>query len=317
MADPEHALDRPLDNAQDTPREANRLGEMEIFTRVVERGGLSAAARVSGLTPSAVSKLIARLERRLGVRLLVRTTRKLQLTPEGAAFYERSARILDEIAAAEQEAAAGAAPRGRLRVNASVHFAMAHLLPLVPRFLAEHPQMSIEVTITDRVVDLMEERADVAIRVGPMRESRLVARKIAKSGAMVVASPAYLARAGTPATPEDLAGHNMLGFSFTRILEGWPFRDGKGGTVSVAPRGNTLVSDGEAMQALARAGLGLARLAAFQVQEDVAAGRLVPVLEHLNPGDAIDVHAVYVGGAGPLSARIRAFVDFLARHVRL
>ncbi|MFG1401521.1 LysR family transcriptional regulator [Xanthobacter sediminis] len=298
-------------------RDANRFTEMEVFTRVVERGGFSAAARASGLTPSAVSKLVARLERRLGVRLLVRTTRRLQLTPEGAAFYERAARILDEIAAAEQEAAAGAAPRGRLRVNSSVHFAMAHLLPLVPRFLATHPQMSIEVTVTDRVVDLLEERADVAIRVGPMRDSRLVARKIAKSGAMVVASPAYLARAGVPQAPEELARHNMLGFTFTRIVAGWPFRDGAGGIVSVPPRGNAQVSDGEAMHALALAGLGLARLAEFQVRADVAAGRLVPVLEHLNPGDAIDVHAVYVGGAGPLSARIRAFVDFLAEEVRI
>ncbi|WP_454915023.1 LysR family transcriptional regulator [Xanthobacter sediminis] len=298
-------------------REANRFTEMEVFARVVERGGFSAAARASGLTPSAVSKLVARLERRLGVRLLVRTTRRLQLTPEGAAFYERSARILDEIAAAEQEAAAGAAPRGRLRVNASVNFAMAYLLPLVPPFLAAHPQMSIEVTITDRVVDLLEERADVALRVGPMRDSRLVARKIAKSGAMVVAAPSYLARAGTPRAPEDLARHNMLGFTFTRIVEGWPFLDGTGGTVSVPPRGNAQVSDGEAMHALALAGLGLARLAEFQVRADVAAGRLVPVLEHLNPGDAIDVHAVYVGGSGPLSARIRAFVDFLAANVAI
>lgn len=303
--------------AMEAPRDANRFAEMEVFTRVVEQGGFSAAARASNLTPSAVSKLVARLERRLGVRLLVRTTRKLQLTPEGAAFYERCARILDEIATAEQEAAAGAAPRGRLRVNASVHFAMAHLLPLVPAFLAVHPQMSIEVTVTDRVVDLLEERADVAIRVGPMRDSRLVARKIAKGGAMVVASPAYLERAGTPRTPEDLARHNMLGFTFTRIVEGWPFLDGKGGIVSVPPRGNAQVSDGEAMHTLALAGLGLARLADFQVRADVAAGRLVPVLEHLNPGDAIDVHAVYVGGSGPLSARIRAFVDFLAAQVRI
>ncbi len=303
--------------AMEAPRDANRFAEMEVFTRVVEQGGFSAAARASNLTPSAVSKLVARLERRLGVRLLVRTTRKLQLTPEGAAFYERCARILDEIATAEQEAAAGAAPRGRLRVNASVHFAMAHLLPLVPAFLAVHPQMSIEVTVTDRVVDLLEERADVAIRVGPMRDSRLVARKIAKGGAMVVASPAYLERAGTPRTPEDLARHNMLGFTFTRIVEGWPFLDGKGGIVSVPPRGNAQVSDGEAMHTLALAGLGLARLAEFQVRADVAAGRLVPVLEHLNPGDAIDVHAVYVGGSGPLSARIRAFVDFLAAQVRI
>ncbi|MFH3479818.1 LysR family transcriptional regulator [Xanthobacter sp. V4C-8] len=301
----------------EAPRDANRFAEMEVFTRVVEQGGFSAAARASNLTPSAVSKLVARLERRLGVRLLVRTTRKLQLTPEGAAFYERCARILDEIAAAEQEAAAGAAPRGRLRVNASVHFAMVHLLPLVPAFLAVHPQMSIEVTVTDRVVDLLEERADVAIRVGPMRDSRLVARKIAKGGAMVVASPAYLERAGTPRTPDDLARHNMLGFTFTRIVEGWPFLDGKGGIVSVPPRGNAQVSDGEAMHTLALASLGLARLAEFQVRADVAAGRLVPVLEHLNPGDAIDVHAVYVGGSGPLSARIRAFVDFLAAQVRI
>lgn len=303
--------------AMEAPRDANRFAEMEVFTRVVEQGGFSAAARASNLTPSAVSKLVARLERRLGVRLLVRTTRKLQLTPEGAAFYERCARILDEIATAEQEAAAGAAPRGRLQVNASVHFAMVHLLPLVPAFLAVHPQMSIEVTVTDRVVDLLEERADVAIRVGPMRDSRLVARKIAKGGAMVVASPAYLERAGTPRTPEDLARHNMLGFTFTRIVEGWPFLDGKGGIVSVPPRGNAQVSDGEAMHTLALASLGLARLAEFQVRADVAAGRLVPVLEHLNPGDAIDVHAVYVGGSGPLSARIRAFVDFLAAQVRI
>lgn len=303
--------------APDAPRDTNRFTEMEVFTRVVEQGGFSAAARASSLTPSAVSKLVARLERRLGVRLLVRTTRKLQLTPEGAAFYDRCARILDEVSTAEQEAAAGAAPRGRLRVNSSVHFAMAHLLPLVPDFLAAHPQMSIEVTITDRVVDLLEERADVAIRVGPMRDSRLVARKIAKSGATVVASPAYLARAGTPRTPDDLARHNMLGFTFTRIVEGWPFLDGKGGIVSVAPRGNAQASDGEAVHVLALAGLGLARLAEFQVRADVAAGRLVPVLERLNPGDAIDVHAVYVGGSGPLSARIRAFVDFLAARVKI
>lgn len=303
--------------AQNTPRDINRFAEMEVFSRVVERGGFSAAARACGLTPSAVSKLVARLERRLGVRLLVRTTRKLQLTPEGVAFYERAARILDEVATAEQEAAAGAAPRGRLRVNASVNFAMTHLLPLVPRFLDAHPQMSIEVTVTDRVVDLLEERADVALRVGPMRDSQLVARKIAKSGAVVVGAPAYLARAGTPRTPEDLAHHNMLGFTFTRILEGWPFLDGRGGIVSVPPRGNAQVSDGAAMHTLALAGLGLARLAEFQVRADMAAGRLVPVLEDLNPGDAVDVHAVYVGGAGPLSARIRAFVDFLVAHTRL
>lgn len=298
-------------------QDINRSGEMEVFVRVVEQGGFSAAARRSRLTPSAVSKLVARLERRLGVRLLNRSTRRLQLTPEGAAFYARAVRILDEIAAAEQEAAAGAAPRGRLRVNTSVHFGMAYLLPLLPVFLERHPEMSVDVALTDTVVDLMEERADVAIRVGPMRDSGLVARKLGESRNIVVAAPAYIARHGLPRSPQDLERHNRLRFCFTRMVEGWPFRDGTGGIVTVPPDGNALVSDGEAIKALALSGLGLVRVSEFQVRAEVAQGLLVPVLEDLNPGDLSEVHAVYVGGAGPLSARVRAFVDFLAEHVRI
>lgn len=298
-------------------QDINRSGEMEVFVRVVEQGGFSAAARRSRLTPSAVSKLVARLERRLGVRLLNRSTRRLQLTPEGTAFYARAVRILDEIAAAEQEAAAGAAPRGRLRVNTSVHFGMAHLLPLLPVFLERHPEMSVDVALTDTVVDLMEERADVAIRVGPMRDSGLVARKLGESRNIVVAAPAYIARHGLPRSPQDLERHNRLRFCFTRMVEGWPFRDGTGGIVTVPPDGNALVSDGEAIKALALSGLGLVRVSEFQVRAEVAQGLLVPVLEDLNPGDLSEVHAVYVGGAGPLSARVRAFVDFLAEHVRI
>ena len=298
-------------------QDINRSGEMEVFVRVVEQGGFSAAARLSRLTPSAVSKLMARLERRLGVRLLNRSTRRLQLTPEGAAFYASAVRILDEIAAAEQEAAAGAAPRGRLRVNTSVHFGMAHLLPLLPAFLERHPEMSVDVALTDTVVDLLDERADVAIRVGPMRDSRLVAKKLGESRNMVVAAPSYIARHGLPRTPRELERHNRLRFCFTRMVEGWPFLDGTGGILTVPPDGNALVSDGEAIKALALAGLGLVRVSEFQVRAEVAAGLLVPVLEHLNPGDLSEVHAVYMGGSGPLSARIRAFVDFLAANVRI
>jgi len=297
--------------------DTNRSAEMEVFTRVVEQGGFSAAARLSDMTPSAVSKLIARLERRLGVRLLQRSTRKLQLTPEGTAFYQRAIRILEEIEEAEREAAAGAAPRGRLRVNASVHFGMVYLLPLMPLFLERHPDITVDVALTDTVVDLLEERADVAIRVGPMRDSQLVARKLGESRNMVVASPDYVARHGMPQAPQDLFAHNRLRFCFTRMVEGWPFLDGTGGIVSVPPEGNAFVSDGEAMLRLVLAGLGLARLSAFQVRDHVAAGRLVPVLEHLNPGDPSAVHAVYVGGGGPLAARVRAFVDFLSEHVRI
>jgi len=297
--------------------EVNRSGEMEVFVRVVELGGFSAAARSFRMTPSAVSKLVARLESRLGVRLVNRSTRKLQLTPEGTAYYDRALRILEDIDTAEREATTGATPRGRLRVNTSVPFGLHRLLPLLPGFMRRHPGVQVDVALTDTVVDLLEERADVAIRVGPLRESRLLARKLGESPMVVVAAPSYLGEHGTPQTPHDLAHHNMLGFCFTKQIEGWPFRDGKGGVISIHPVGNALVSDGEAMQRLVVAGLGLARLTRFHVQADIDAGRLVPVLEAYNPGDLEAVHAVFVGHGGQLPARVRAFLDYLVEHVKL
>jgi DNA-binding transcriptional LysR family regulator len=289
---------------------------MEVFTRVVQLGGFSTAARAFRMTPSAVSKLVARLEARLGVRLINRSTRKLQLTPEGSAFYERALRILDEISAAEREAAIGATPSGLLRVNTSVPFGLRLLLPLLPDFAKRYPDIKVEVVLTDLVVDLLEERADVAIRVGLMRESRLLARKLGESRMVVVASPGYLKERGTPKTPDDLAHHNLLRFGFAKWENGWPFKIG-GETVAVMPSGNALVSDGEAMQHLAVAGMGLARLARFHVEADIAAGRLVPVLEAFNPGDIEPIHAVFVGHGGQLPARVRAFLDYLVETVRL
>jgi DNA-binding transcriptional LysR family regulator len=294
--------------------DVNRSGEMEVFTRVVELGGFSTAARAFRMTPSAVSKLVARLEARLGVRLINRSTRKLQLTPEGSAFYERALRILDEISAAEREAAIGATPSGLLRVNTSVPFGLRLLLPLLPDFAKRYPDIKVEVVLTDLVVDLLEERADVAIRVGLMRESRLLARKLGESRMVVVASPGYLAERGTPKTPDDLADHNLLRFGFAKWENGWPFKIG-GETIAVMPSGNALVSDGEAMQHLAVAGMGLARLARFHVEADIAAGRLVPVLEAFNPGDIEPIHAVFVGHGGQLPARVRAFLDYLVERV--
>jgi DNA-binding transcriptional LysR family regulator len=296
--------------------DVNRSGEMEVFTRVVELGGFSTAARAFRMTPSAVSKLVARLEARLGVRLINRSTRKLQLTPEGSAFYERALRILDEISAAEREAAIGATPSGLLRVNTSVPFGLRLLLPLLPDFAKRYPEIKVEVVLTDLVVDLLEERADVAIRVGLMRESRLLARKLGESRMVVVASPGYLTERGTPKTPDDLADHNLLRFGFAKWESGWPFKIG-GETIAVIPSGNALVSDGEAMQHLAVAGMGLARLARFHVEADIAAGQLVPVLEAFNPGDIEPIHAVFVGHGGQLPARVRAFLDYLVETVRL
>ncbi|CAN5202750.1 LysR substrate-binding domain-containing protein [soil metagenome] len=298
-------------------QDINRSGEMEVFARVVELGGFSAAARAFRMSPSAVSKLVARLEARLGVRLINRSTRKLQLTPEGTAYYDRSIRILDDINAAEQEAAIGAIPRGRVRVNTSVPFGLHWLLPLLPGFLKLHPGVSIDVSLTDTVVDLMEERADIAIRVGPLRESRLLARKLGESRMVVVAAPAYLKEHGTPRTPSDLTKHNMLGFCFAKQIDGWPFRDSEGGIVTIPPVGNALVSDGEAMQRLTIAGAGLSRLARFHVDADIKVGRLVTVLEDFNPGDLEPIHAVFVGHGGQLPARVRAFLDYLVEHVKL
>ncbi len=295
----------------------NRSGEIEVFVRVVEAGSFSAAARALRMTPSAVSKLIARLEARLGARLVSRSTRRLQLTPEGTAFYESGLRILADMAAAEREAAAGAAPRGRLRVNTYVPFGVHRLIPLLPRFLERYREISVDLVLTDSVIDLMAERADVAIRAGPLGESRLVARKLGQSPVVVVAAPSYLEAHGTPRTPADLDKHNRMGFGFVRHIDGWPFVDAAGATVIIPITGNALVSDGEAMRLVTLAGVGIARLARWHVAADIAAGRLVPLLEAFNPGDEEVTHAVYVGQGRHLPARVRAFLDFLGESVRL
>lgn len=295
----------------------NRSGEIEVFVRVVEAGSFSAAARALRMTPSAVSKLIARLEARLGARLVSRSTRKLQLTPEGAAFFDSGVRVLADMAAAEREAAAGAAPRGRLRINSYVPFGQHRLIPLLPRFLERYPEISVDLVLTDDVIDLMEERADVAIRAGPLGESRLVARKLGQSRVVVVAAPSYLEARGTPKTPADLDRHNRMGFRFVRHLEGWLFIDAAGKPITLSIIGNTLVSDGEAMRLMALSGAGIARLARWHVEADIAAGRLLPLLEDFNPGDEELTHAVYVGQGKYLPARVRAFLDFLVETVRL
>jgi DNA-binding transcriptional LysR family regulator len=294
--------------------EINRSGELEVFVRVIESGGFSAAARAFGMTPSAVSKLIARLEQRLGTRLVNRSTRQLQLTPEGCAFYERGVRILSDLEEAERCASENTVPRGRLRVNANVPFGHHFLLPLAPAFLALHPDVTLDIVLTDEVIDILEQRTDVAVRAGPLKSSNLVARKLGETRMLIVGAPAYLARHGTPVTPEQLLAHNRLGANYVRASSGWPLRYA-GEDIVVPVSGNAQASDGEALRQLALAGLGLARMAAFQVQRDIADGRLLPVLEDCNPGDIEDIHAVYVGQGGYMPLRVRAFLDFLVAHV--
>ncbi|MBX5126045.1 LysR family transcriptional regulator [Rhizobium lentis] len=295
-------------------QDINRSGEMEVFVSVVERGGFSAAAIARRMTPSAVSKLVARLEARLGARLVNRSTRKLQLTPEGCAFYERSIAILADIAEAERQASSGEQASGRIRINTSGSFGNHILAPLVPAFMALHPAVTLDIAHTDRIVDLMEERADVAIRAGPLKNSSLIARKLGAAGKIIVASPGYLRRHGEPRSVADLNSHCRIGFSYARAVEGWPLRE-NGETVTVPITPGVQVADGEAMRHLALAGAGLARLAAFTVRADIDAGRLITVLEEANPGDIEEFYALYIGQGGPLPARVRALLDFLVRYV--
>lgn len=296
--------------------DVNRSGEMEAFVQVVERGGFSAAARALGMTPSAVSKLVARLESRLAVQLVHRSTRKLTLTPEGQQFHERSVRVLADMDEAERCAASGAAPRGRVSINASVPFGHHVLLPLMPRFLEGHPQVTVDVSLTDRVVDLMDERTDIAVRWGQLPSSDLVARRLGETGQAIVASPAYLARYGTPRTPQELEGHNRLGTSYRRAVPDWPLSvDGR--FVGMPIVGNVRVGDGSALRRLVLDGVGLGRLSLYHVQADIDAGRLVKVMEEFNPHEMEPIHAVYLGKAGRLPARVRAMLDFLVAHVKL
>jgi DNA-binding transcriptional LysR family regulator len=294
--------------------DVNRSGEMEVFVQVFEHGAFSAAARALGMTPSAVSKLVGRLEARLGTQLVHRSTRKLQLTAEGQQFYERSVRVLADMDEAERAATADAAPRGRVTVNTSVSFGTQVLVPLVPRFLMQHPQITLDIALTDRVVDLMDERADIAIRWGPLPSSELLARHLGETGQAIVGAPEYLARHGTPRKPADLESHNKLDFRYRRRVPDWPLLvDGR--LIDVPVRGNVRASDGETLRQLALAGAGLARLSRYHVQADLDAGRLVPVLEKYNPRDMAPIHAVYLGKAGRLPSRVRAVLDFLVANV--
>ena len=297
-------------------QDINRSGEMEVFVRAVELGGFSAAATACKMTPSAVSKLITRLEARLGTRLVNRSTRKLQLTPEGSAFYQRSVSILADISEAERYASSGEQATGPIRINTSGSFGNHILAPLVPKFLSEHPGITLDITLTDKIVDLMEERADVAIRAGPLKSSSLIARKLGGARKLIVGAPSYLATHGVPETIADLENHCRIGFSYSRAIQGWPLQDGAE-AVNVPVTPGVQVSDGEAMRHLAVAGAGLARLADFTLREDITAGRLAVVMEDFNPGDIEDFYAVYLGQGGPLPARVRALLDFLATHAKL
>jgi DNA-binding transcriptional LysR family regulator len=288
----------------------DRSGETEAFLRVVQEGGFSAAARTLGLTQSAVSKLVTRLEVRLGARLLTRTTRALNLTEEGETYLQAGQQIIQQLNAAEQAVAAGAV-KGRLRVNASIPFGAMFGTSVVAEFLAKHPDIIIDFSVTDDVVDLLAQKADVAIRMGNLPDTALLARRLGQSRRIVCASRAYLKRKGTPDKPDDLRGHDCLTFNFRRSRVGWPFRV-KGKDIEQPVAGPLQVNNGETMKQMMLAGVGVGRVGLWHVAAEIKSGALQPLLEKYNPGDMEVMHAIHVGG-GQVPNRVRAFIDHLVR----
>jgi DNA-binding transcriptional LysR family regulator len=288
----------------------DRFGEMETFVRVVESGSFSSAARDLHMTPSAVSKMIGRLEDRLGVRLLSRTTRKLSLTEEGRVFYQRITPILSEVAEAEETVSLSTAEaRGVLKVNASTAFGQYQIVPLIPAMLERYPSLQVELTMTDSIVNLVEEGFDVSIRIGNLTDSSLIARKLGIANRVVVASPAYLERHGVPKCPVDLEQHQCLKLSIPTSLNKWEFvlADGPR-TVEVS--GRFEADNAIALHEAALAGLGLFRAATFVVGDDIKAGRLVQVLQEFEISGDPGIFVVWPHNRN-LSAKVRAFVDTL------
>lgn len=291
----------------------DRARSLEVFAAVAAQGSFSAAGRLLGLTPSAVSRTVDRIEARLGVRLLLRTTRALALTAEGQAYLSAARRILTDLDDAEQAIADQGAPRGRLRVSAALSHGRLCIVPLLGEFGCLYPHILVDISLSDSIVDVAAGQADVAIRFGPLADSGLTARKLGENGRVIVASPGYLARHGTPRVPTDLHDHNCLNFNFRRAEPVWPFCDGQG-DYAMTVAGSVEANNGETLGQLAAAGVGITRVGAFSVADELADGRLVPILEEFNPGDIEVIHAVFVGGANT-PARVRVFVDFLAERL--
>ncbi len=291
----------------------DRTAEMTAFVRAVETGGFSAAARDLGLTPSALSKLVGRLEDRLGVRLLHRTTRRLQMTAEGEAFFNRARPILTALDEAEAEvAAAGAQPRGLLRINCGSAFGRHQLTPAIPRFLESYPEIELDLTIDDLATMPTDDRYDLSIRIGALDESSAVARRICNLERVICAAPAYLERHGMPRTPDELQRHNCLWITSLPALRRWPF-DTDDGIRVVHISGNIVANNAETVLQLAVAGVGITRLTDVIVGDALRRGALVPILAEWHHVEPVPLYATYPSGRH-LAPKVRVMMDFLVEQ---
>jgi DNA-binding transcriptional LysR family regulator len=289
----------------------DKLTGMAVFARVIDAGSFTAAAAQLGMSKSAVSKAISALEDRLGARLLNRTTRRLALTEVGRAFYERCARIVAEAEEAELAVThLQLTPRGTLRVNAPMSFGALHLGPALAVFLARYPELKVDLELSDRFVDLLEEGYDVAVRIAAaLPDSSLIARRITVDDAVICASPAYWQRHGRPRVPADLERHACVTYAYNPNPREWPFVAADGRPISVRVDGPLHTNNGDATLHVALAGLAVVRLPRFICGPELAPGRLEAVLADAMPPPN-GIFAIYPHNRH-LSAKVRAFVDFL------
>lgn len=288
----------------------DRIDVMRMFIRVADSGNFSKVARETGVSQPTVSKLIAGLEARLGVQLLRRTSRGLSLTDAGQDFYDSASVIVESVD--EVEARVGnkeASPSGLVRVALSPAFGRMEIVPHLPDFLSRYPDISVEFDVSQRYVNLVEEGLDVAIRVGPLSDSALVARRIGSMGYLTTAAPSYLEKAGVPHTLDDLKKHACIAFMSRDAARPWGFV-GPEGPVEFIPQGHVRSNDAEYVRAAVLAGLGIGHNAGWLYARDVADGRLVPLLAEYAP-PPFPIHAVW-SGSRRLAGKTRAFIDFLA-----
>jgi DNA-binding transcriptional LysR family regulator len=286
------------------------LDELLAFIRVVDSGSITAAAEHLLQTTSAISRSLSRLEAKLDVTLLRRTTRRLELTEEGQAFLAQARKIVDAVEEAEEQMALRRQqPAGRLRVNAAAPFMLHVIAPLVSGFRERYPDIQLELHSSDQIIDLLEQRTDVAIRIGALRDSTLHARPLGSNRLRILASPAYLKAHGTPKTVEELANHSLLGFTQPASLNQWPLRHPLGDSLAISA--DLSASSGETLRHLALAGVGIVCLADFMTQADRARGDLVQLLMRDTVEVRQPIHAVYYRNTA-LASRITCFLDYLS-----
>lgn len=290
------------------------LSDITVFVQVVNSGSFTATAERLGLSKSVVSKYVTRLENQLRARLLNRTTRRLSLTEVGRVFYARSLRGLQEIEDAKAEVSRlQGEPRGTLRLNAPMSFGVLHIAPAIPDFLSQYPDLSVDMNLDDRIVDVVEEGFDVSVRISELPDSSLVARRVGPCRHAVVAAPSYLERFGTPRTPSDLRDHNIITYRYQQSAGEWHFRSPDDKPVSVPVSGPVQMNNSLAIREALLGGVGITRTPTFVVGRDIQEGRLIPILRDYRALE-VSIYLVYPERRH-LSPKVRAFVDFITARI--